>query len=253
MDTRIGISLGLGACVLMGAVPALGQTGGPADRFLADYDLNHDGKVTRDELTKAQAARFSAAAHGGAMSQDQFAAQDMARFQQHMTQAFRRLDWNEDGKLSLDEYAGPQRVRFAMFDRDGKNAESCTDVQKIVFKPGRHSGFGRARFCADNDLNRDGSVTHAEFDNATAKHFAALSANAKTMSVAQFSADALAHWKAVGARFFRRMDANHDGALSLAEFSAFDQMLFGVLDRNKDGAVAGDELNARSGVSQKRG
>jgi len=33
-------------------------------RFLAEYDLNHDGKVTRDEFSKATAQRFAEA--GGA-------------------------------------------------------------------------------------------------------------------------------------------------------------------------------------------
>ncbi|HWA92526.1 MAG TPA: EF-hand domain-containing protein [Rhizomicrobium sp.] len=221
-----------------------------ADRLFARFDLNHDGRVSKDELNKAETARFAAATHGPSMSADQYAASDMAEFQQHAAQAFRRLDWNGDGRLSLEEYAEPQRVRFAMFDSDGKGRESCAPVQTASFKPGR-GGFGHARFCADNDLDRDGNVTHAEFDSVTAKHFAALAGNGKTMSAAQFSADALVRWRAIGARFFKRLDANHDGKLSLAEFAAPDVKLFDRLDRNRDGWVTRDET--RRVVPQKRG
>jgi Ca2+-binding EF-hand superfamily protein len=239
----------LGLSVLA-AGAAVAQTDRPVDRFFATFDLNHDGKVTKDELNKAETARFSAAAHGGAMSAEQFAAADMAQFRRHTDQAFRRLDWSGDGKLSLDEYAAPLRVRFAAFDTDGKNAESCTDVQNAAYKPGRGGGLGRSRFCAENDLNRDGSVTHAEFDAATAKRFAALSANGRAISAAQFSADALTRWKAVGARMFRRLDTDRNGVLSPAEFAASDLKFFAALDKNKDGVVTRDELGR--GVPQKR-
>lgn len=225
--------------------------GGFADRFFAQFDLNHDGKVTRDELNKVLATRFAAAAHGGAMTSDQFAQMHLPQFRQRMAQMFRRLDWNGDGRLSLDEFAGPQRARFEMFDPDGRGSESCApgSVQDAGYRPDARRrfrrGFGRAQFCAENDLNHDGQVTHAEFDSATAKRFAQAAGGAKTMSEEQFDAAALKKYRESSARYFTRLDTDHDGKLSLAEFSAPEQKEFARLDRKGDGVVMRDALSGQ--------
>lgn len=211
-------------------------------RFFTDYDLNHDGKVTRDELNRTQGARFASAAHGPSMSAEQFAALDAQKLSLHAQQAFRRIDWNGDGKLSFDEYAGPERARFQAMDRDGRGAESCAPVRNAAYRSN-----GRARFCIENDLNRDGSVSHAEFDSAIARHFASLTANAKTMSQAQYAAEAAVRWKAAGGRYFKRLDTDRDGKLTLGEYAAPDQKLFARLDRNRDGVVTRDEGRYRKG------
>lgn len=72
-------------------------------QFFSAYDLNHDGKVTRDEVNKVQAQRFAAAGKGGAMTLDQFNGGRLSNFRQHVDQSFRRVDWNGDGRIRLEE------------------------------------------------------------------------------------------------------------------------------------------------------
>ena len=213
--------------------------------FRTAFDLNHDGKITRDEMNRTDGARFAAATHGAKdMTLDQFLAMHQKDFEQHTAEMFRRLDWNGDGHLSLEEFEGPLRVRFEMMDRDGAGAESCAPnpLQRTAYRPRGGSSVGRAKFCADNDLNGDGRVTRAEFDSATAKRFATITGGAKAMSEAQFAKDALARYREIGARIFKRLDTNKDGKLSVAEFAAGDAKMFARLDRNHDGVLTPDEI-----------
>jgi Ca2+-binding EF-hand superfamily protein len=248
--------LAAGACVLAvcsGTVLAqTGRFGEPnsfANRFLADFDLNHDGKVTRDEVNKALAVRFASAAHGGAMTADQFAEARLPEFRQREARTFRRLDWNGDGRLSLDEFAGPERARFESYDQDGKGSESCApdSVRDATYRPGQNRrGFGHARFCAETDLNHDGQVTHAELDSVTAKRFAEETGGAKTMSEAQFGAAALKQYRQNSMKYFMRLDTDHDGKLSLAEFSVPELKLFARLDKKGTGVVTREALSGDS-------
>jgi len=250
---KAGVLLGFSACLLCPS-GAFAQSAGHAATGdygwgyrLSQFDTNHDGKVTHDELNRAIAVRFLAATHGApAMSQDQFVSLRTGDAPQRIAQAFRRLDWNGDGKLSFDEYAGPERARFEALDRDGKGAESCAQdaVQNASYRPAtsRRSSFGRARFCAANDLNHDGMVSHAEFDSVEAKRFASAASGSKTMTLAQFIAETLARYRQSDTRIFMYLDRDRDGRLSLAEYAASDEKLFARLDRNGDGVVTRDEM-----------
>jgi len=226
------------------AAHAVGQD---APGRLERFDLNHDGKLTRDELNKAITAQFSTATRGAhSMTLNQYVVARSGDAPQRIGKVFHRLDWNGDGKLTFDEYAGPQRARFEAMDKDGKGAESCAQdgVQSAAYRPGapRKTSFGRVRFCAENDLNHDGMVTHAEFDGVTAKHFSSSAAGAKVMTQAQFVADTLGRYREIDARIFGFLDRDHDGKLSLAEFAGSDQKLFARMDKNSDGVLTREEM-----------
>jgi len=224
------------------------------DRFLA-LDLNRDGNITRDEMNRAETTHFASATHGAAtMTPEQFASLYLQQSQQRTDALFRKLDWNGDGKLSLEEYAEPKRARFETFE-DIRGEESCTNAHVIRASFEENGGSresGRAKFCGDNDLNRDGKVTHAEFDSVTIKQFAARTGGAKLMSEAQFRADTDGRERSFAVRAFLRLDANGDGKLSAGEFAASDQKLFARLDSNHDGTVSASELSASTTAAYRR-
>src|SRR5271155_880385 len=170
MKNLLRYGLLLGATIVVGAGVAMAQMGEPrqpqlpgeptqtnrgrfADRFLGEFDLNHDGKVTRDEFNKAVAQEFAAAAHGApTMSEDQFIASRTKDLRQRVTEMFHRSDWNGDGKLSFDEFAAPTRAAFERMDRDGTGVAMCSARRSVADEtppqrrgpPSQNSGRSRS-------------------------------------------------------------------------------------------------------------
>jgi Ca2+-binding EF-hand superfamily protein len=223
-----------------------GRTG---QRFLSQYDLNHDGKVTRDEFNKATAKHFSEATGGGKqMSEKQFEGFRTQNLHQHADQSFKRADWNGDGKLTFDEYANPIRVSFERADRQSagvifcrpKNAPSTKPQQN--FRPHRGSR-GAGNFCSRDDLNHDGKVTRAELDQALHQQFA-MTAKGGALNRDQFTSMQNSRAGATSQRAFQRLDSNHDGKLTLEEFSALQQRTFARMDKNGDGVIMRDEMTS---------
>ncbi len=295
-NTKIALLLGA-AVVIGGSTLAFAHMDGPpppdgpmqgllhrgrlADRLLAEYDTNKDGKITKAEYNSVLGTRFAQATHGGKfMGEDQFVAIHQGEFQQHAAEMFHRIDWNGDGRLTLEEFEAPQRAHFQMMDHDGTGTVSCNPVMHADFRPpppdnqpsgdqdrggwhghrdhggaggwghrgfgghgfGGRGGFGRAAFCGDADMSRDGKVTRAEFDTIMNKHFAGATGGAPFMTLPQFTADLGVHYREMNDKMFKRLDKDGDGKLSMAEFSAPPLKLFARLDRNNDGVITADEM-----------
>jgi Ca2+-binding EF-hand superfamily protein len=227
--------------------PGSHSHGRGGQRFLAEYDLNHDGKVTREEFNKATAQHF-AQATGGAkvMTEKQFDGFRTHNLHQHADQSFKRADWNGDGKLTFDEYANPIRASFARADRQSTGAIACRPKNAPAAKPSpnyhpRRGSRGGGNFCGRDDLNQDGKVTRAELDQALHQQFAA-AAKGSALNKDQFTSMQSTRASATSQRAFQRLDSNHDGKLTLEEFSASQQRTFARMDKNNDGVITRDEM-----------
>jgi len=248
-----------------------------ADRMLLEYDTNKDGRVAKAEYNSVLGTRFAAITHGtGAMTEDQFMAIHQGDFQKHTADMFHRADWNGDGKLTLDEFTAPQRARFQMMDREGTGSVACSPIRHADYRSdgpprndngdrgwrgghgpggfgdhgGRHrrgnfggrGGFGRAAFCRDGDLGRDGTVTRVEFDTFMTKQFSGAVGGGAYMTLAQFTSLQQVRYRDMNDRMFKRLDKDNDGKLTMAEFAAPPIKLFARLDKNRDGMITADEM-----------
>jgi len=220
--------------------PAAHSRGQSGSRLFSEYDLNHDGKITRAEAEQVAAQRF--AEDGGAkgfVTARQYDDAAAKRLKDRATLMFRKADWNGDGKLTLAEYSDFARDLFDRLDRDGSGKVSCAAHRGgSTAKSGHRRG---SSFCSDSDLNHDGTLTRAEFDKTVAAKFAAAAKGAGALSEAQFYALTYSRYADAGQRAFARLDANHDGRLSKDEFTAGVVKMFARLDVNRDGIITRDE------------
>jgi hypothetical protein len=97
----------------------------------------------------------------------------------------------------------PLRVRFEAAEDASNRAQACA-----ASAVSRKLSYGRSRFCAHYDANRDGKVTIAEFDGAIAREFASAAGGAGKMSPDQFVALTLKHFKAFASRVFARKQSS---------------------------------------------
>ena len=241
-----------------------------AEKLLSEYDLNHDGKITHTEFNTVIANRYGKAIHGGkGMTLETFTALHMPEFQKHTADMFHRIDWKGDGKITLEEFAAPQRAHFEMMDRDGTGVVECgseragagnagsvpfDDEMQPRSRRGRggagnggrgFGGFGKARFCEQADLNKDGKVTRAEFDQSVAHQFSEATKGAGTMTAGQYYATELAQFQDMNARMFKRLDRERSGLLSLQEYAAPEEKLFARLDRSHTGVITEEDMRPR--------
>jgi Ca2+-binding EF-hand superfamily protein len=231
-----------------------------AEKFLAEFDINKDGKVTHDEFNRTLAHEFMTATNGApAMTSEQYANMHLKDLRAQAADSFHRIDWNGDGKITLDEYLASERDRFGAMDRDGSGVISCGssrgsrgDGDTAPSSRSRSSGGstsrgfgsrGRSSLCYSDDLNKDGKVTRAEFDKVTEQQFNAF-AKSGALNAEQYYQLLAAQSRAISARVFQRLDKDRDGKLTLAEFAASQERLFARLDKNNDGVITEDELTS---------
>lgn len=89
--------------------------------LIANFDLNNDGTVTREELEAGlrQAFRTADTNHDGVLEPDEVAAENERRIKFDESTAIPLIDWNEDGVVDFGEFAAGTRSEFERLDLNG--------------------------------------------------------------------------------------------------------------------------------------
>lgn len=204
------------------------------------------------------AAVFAAFAAGAAIAQPadtpmrhrDAAPVTRADFQQRLHARFARLDANHDGFVDRAE-AGA-----GMMAMQGGGAAPSPDAPR---PPRMHRDPG-AMFDS-MDANHDGSISRSEFlaFHAAGRHHAM--AGGGDTPGAMAGPDGAPHLMRArhagmgmgfGGRWFDRLDADHDGRVSLAEADRGAAAMFDRLDGNHDGTISPEERAAARGRLRRR-
>lgn len=92
----------------------------PSRDLLIKYDANHDGTLTKAEMEAGLKVEFAAADadHDGCLKADEVRTINEKRIQELGSTATPLIDWNQDGCVDFNEFAGPIRSLFTAMDRD---------------------------------------------------------------------------------------------------------------------------------------
>lgn len=163
MKTRSTLCLSLLLPLLAGPVQAH-RGSGPGGPFGPNYDLDGDGRVTREEIRTARAREFVEmdADHDGSAS----IAEVKTWLEQQQTSGFNKLDADQSGTLSQAEFVANQKGRrarlankaFKFLDGDGDGALSLAE-----FRAGRPAAMELTRLFDHHDLNDDDQLSEDEY------------------------------------------------------------------------------------------
>jgi len=112
--------------------------GGRLAGFCRDNDTNMDGRVMRAELDGAIAKRFAqCATPAQTLALAQFVTCEEERYATANVRLFRRLDTDEDGLLTIQEFAATDEALFAKLDRDHDGVLTPAELQTRSARAGR--------------------------------------------------------------------------------------------------------------------
>ena len=154
-----------------------------------------------------------------------------AVFLKHVEDRFARLDANHDGYIDRNEAGAPPEMAA---DRRGARGRGDPNAS-----------FDRM------DANHDGSISRNEYLAYRARGPRARGMTSGADGAARPRRASLG-WGFTG-RWFDRVDADHDGRISLAEAQRAATALFDRLDTNHDGTLSAEErAAARQGFRLRR-
>lgn len=154
---------GLAASHMALAQPDHDGPGGPRGAMMAMADANHDGKISKAELTAALDARFAKldANHDGKLTKED---RQLAR-QARLEARFAALDADRNGQISKAEFMAGHQPRLGGPDGNGHDRG---EHDGRGFGRGGHHRFGggmmfHGRGGPMGEAMKDGVMTRAEF------------------------------------------------------------------------------------------
>lgn len=116
--------------------------GGSAAMIL-QYDANHDGTLTRQELITGLKADFAKrdTHHTGCLDADQALAINQARVDADQSAATPVMDWNQDGCIDYTEFSAAPYSLFDQLDLDHDGKLTPKELERAGAKP-RDAGKG---------------------------------------------------------------------------------------------------------------
>ena len=110
------------------------ETFHPPIEILQKYDADHNGFLTRAELEAGIRADFAAADtnHDGRLDKDETRAENEKRWSEGLSTTSTVVDWNQDGYVDYNEFAGTARSLFAQLDPKNKGV---VNLKKLAPKP----------------------------------------------------------------------------------------------------------------------
>lgn len=152
MNSVIKIATLGGLLVVIASGFAMAQMSGGGEhgaKKFENLDTDGDGTISQSEFTGNATSRFDKADSNsdGVLSEDELAEQIMQRMAKRMARRMmKRLDYNNDGKVTKDEIESRSRKRFALMDAndDGKldKDEMKRGSKRMGGMMGKHRGMG---------------------------------------------------------------------------------------------------------------
>jgi hypothetical protein len=159
------------------------------------------------------------------------AVRDRAAIAAQVQSRFARLDANRDGFVTRDEAQGAR----AMPKSHGMKRRLRAERRQRTLDPALQQQRGVAAFDR-MDSNRDGAISRAEFDQASAQRIARHAARRANGRGARMG---------FGGGMFELADANRDGRVSLQEATAAAYQRFDMADVDRDGRLTREERMQR--------
>ncbi len=137
VTTALGV-LALAAGLVGGTVPAGADSdereyyGPRVMRFFETFDLDGDGRITREEARRFRNERFDRfdADGDGTLTLAEFERLWLDAMRRRMVRRFQMQDLDGDGRITREEFARPGEAMFWRLDRDGDGVITRDEVRR---------------------------------------------------------------------------------------------------------------------------